>query len=183
MTVRAENTSPLFGSVNPTASKSLKRPVARPSPRKSPTSEATMPIASASTTTEQRTCRREAPERPEGRELARALRDRDRERVDDHERADEERDDAEGEQEVAEEADELVRVLGVLGRLLGAGANLRSGGKDRLDVRHELSLARRRASRRRGSGRACRPCRRTPARSAGRTRRAWRRRSCRPSRT
>ena len=39
-TVRASRRRPLFGSVNPTASNSQKRPFARPSPRKSPTIEA-----------------------------------------------------------------------------------------------------------------------------------------------
>ena len=43
------------------------------------------------------------------RELARALGDRDRERVRDHERADEQRDAAEGEQEVLEERELVAR--------------------------------------------------------------------------
>ena len=59
-----------------------------------------------------------AAEGPDRRELAGALRDRDRERVRDHEAADEERDARKGEQEALEEGDELVRVLGVLFRLL-----------------------------------------------------------------
>ncbi len=59
-------------------------------------------------------------DRSQGRELARPLRDRDRERVRDHERADEERDAAEREQERLQEGDELVGVLGV-----GAGLLLR----------------------------------------------------------
>ena len=45
-------------------------------------------------------------DRPQGRELARALRDRDRERVCDDERADEERDAPEREQELLQEGDE-----------------------------------------------------------------------------
>ena len=49
-------------------------------------------------------------DRAQRRELARALGDRDRERVRDHEAADEERDAAEREQEAAQERDERVRV-------------------------------------------------------------------------
>ena len=56
-------------------------------------------------------------ERAQGRELAGALRDRDRERVGDHERADEERNAREREQERLQEADEAVRVLRVARRL------------------------------------------------------------------
>ena len=77
-------------------------------------------------------------EGPERRELPRALRDGDRERVEDHERADEERDPGEGEQEVAEEGRELADlVLGVL-RLLHAGLHLGVGRQERLDVGDEL---------------------------------------------
>ena len=63
-------------------------------------------------------------ERPQGRELLRPLCDRDRERVEDDERADEERDPAEGEQEVADEGDELADAFTVRLRLLGAGLHL-----------------------------------------------------------
>ena len=69
-------------------------------------------------------------ERAQRRKLARALRDRDRERVDDHERTDEERDHPEGEEEVAKERDELIRVLGVLGRLGVTGPDLGVRGQD-----------------------------------------------------
>ena len=48
-------------------------------------------------------------DRPQRRELARPLGDGDRERVEDHERADEERDAGEREQEVAEDLRELAR--------------------------------------------------------------------------
>ena len=109
--MRVSSRMPLFGSVNPTASKSANRPFARPSPRKSPTIDARMPITSASSTTESPHLAPRRAERPQRRELARPLRDRDRQRVDDHERADEERDQAEREQEVAEERDELVGVF------------------------------------------------------------------------
>ena len=58
---RGSNTSPEFGSVKPTASKSLKSPFASRSPRKRPTIDATTPTTSASTMTEPRTWRFVAP--------------------------------------------------------------------------------------------------------------------------
>ena len=60
-TVRGCSTSPLFGSVKPTASKSLNRPVPSASPTRIPAIEARIPIASASTKIEPSTCLREAP--------------------------------------------------------------------------------------------------------------------------
>ena len=54
-------TRPLFGSVKPTASKSLKSPVASPRPRRMPAIEARTPMTSASTMIDQSTCLREAP--------------------------------------------------------------------------------------------------------------------------
>ena len=59
--VRVSNVRPLFGSVKPTTSKSLKRPLPRARPRKRPTTDATRPITSASRMTERSTCRLEAP--------------------------------------------------------------------------------------------------------------------------
>src|SRR5205085_6393485 len=72
------------------------------------------------------------------RELARALRDRDRQRVRDHEAPDEERDAAEGEQELLQEADEALRVLGVLARLRLTRPNLRACREDLPDLRGQL---------------------------------------------
>ena len=63
-------------------------------------------------------------EHPQQRELARALRDGDRERVVDHERADEQRDAAEDEQRRAKEAELVLEVGGLSGGVLGAGAHL-----------------------------------------------------------
>ncbi len=59
--VRVSSTSPLFGSVKPTASKSLKRPFASPMPASTPTIEASRPVTNASTITDHSTWRREAP--------------------------------------------------------------------------------------------------------------------------
>ena len=51
----------MFGSVNPTASKSEKRPFASARPAKSPTIDASVPMTSASSMTERSTCDRDAP--------------------------------------------------------------------------------------------------------------------------
>ena len=53
--------SPWFGSVNPTASKSLKSPLASARPEKRPMSDASVPTTRASITIEPSTCRREPP--------------------------------------------------------------------------------------------------------------------------
>ena len=60
-TVRVSSTSPLLGSVKPTASKSLNRPFASPMPATTPTIEASTPVTSASTITDVSTWRRDAP--------------------------------------------------------------------------------------------------------------------------
>ena len=59
--VRVSNRRPLFGSVKPTASNRENSPYASARPRKRPTIDAITPIASASTTTDIRTWRRDAP--------------------------------------------------------------------------------------------------------------------------
>ena len=61
MIVRAANTVSPFGNWTPTALNSAFRPFAIPSPRKSPSSEATSPTTSASSMTLRRTWRREPP--------------------------------------------------------------------------------------------------------------------------
>ena len=136
--VRVSKTRPLFGSVKPTASKSLKSPFASPSPRKRPVTDASDADDERLDHDRASTWRRDAPSVRSGRELARPLRDRDRERVRDHEAADEERDAAEREQEVPQERDELVRVRRVLRRLLDAADDLRVRRQDRLDLADQL---------------------------------------------
>ena len=59
--VRIEKTSPPLGRSMPSDSRSDIRPTAIPSPRKSPITEPTRPIASDSRMTDPSTCRREAP--------------------------------------------------------------------------------------------------------------------------
>ena len=68
-------------------------------------------------------------DRAQRRELARPLRDGDRHRVEDDERADEERDAAESEQEVADEARELGHLRGVVLCLLDACRTCALGGR------------------------------------------------------
>ena len=59
--VRVAKTVSVFGRSRLSATKSSFRPTARPRPLKRPTTDATKPITSASTITEERTWRREAP--------------------------------------------------------------------------------------------------------------------------
>ena len=77
-------------------------------------------------------------QRAQGGELPHPLRERDRERVVDHEGADGERDRREREQEVADEVDALADARGIRAGLLVAGAHLRARGQQRLDVRGQL---------------------------------------------
>ncbi len=76
-------------------------------------------------------------DRPQGGELPRALRDGDRERVRDHEGADEERDPAEGEQDVAEHVEYRAEVADACLRLLRRGAYLRVRRKHGPDLREQ----------------------------------------------
>ena len=59
--VRVSSRSPWFGSVKPTASKSLKSPFASARPEIRPTIDASVPTTRASITIDPSTCRREAP--------------------------------------------------------------------------------------------------------------------------
>ncbi len=76
-------------------------------------------------------------ERPQRRELPGPLSDRDRQRIGDHEAADEQRDPREHEQEGVEEGEERGGRVGCLLGLLGAGADLRPGREDRSDLVHQ----------------------------------------------
>ena len=97
-----------------------------------PMTEATRPMTSASMSTVLMIWRRDAPIVRSGGELPRPLRNRDRERVRDHERADEQRDAAEGEQEALEEAEEALRLARILVGLTFSGAYLGAGRQDGL---------------------------------------------------
>ena len=93
-------TSPVFGSVKPTASKSLNEALAEPEPDEQPDDRREDAHHEPLDHDEPQHLAPRGAERAQRRELTRALGDRDRERVRDHERADEQRDTAEGEQEV-----------------------------------------------------------------------------------
>src|SRR5207302_1865067 len=73
--------------------------------------------------------------------------DRNRQRIRDHEAADEQRDTAEREQEVLEDGEEAVRVVGLLLRLRLCRAHLCARWQERRDLAHELA---RRGAMRRG---------------------------------
>ena len=181
--VRGFRSSPLFGSVNPTAEKSANSPLASAEPEEEPDHRGEHADDSR---LDQHAAQYLAPggtERPQRGELSRPLRDRDRERVRDHERADEQGDAAEGEQEALQEAGEALRVACVLRRLVLAGAYLGVGREDAADRLEQLLLARRPGLARPGSGRACPPCGRAAVRCRCRIRRASRRRSTRRRRT
>ena len=138
MIVRVSNRRPLFGSVKPTASKSANSPFASASPRKRPTIDAITPIASASTTTEIRTWRRDAPSvRSVASSRVRCAIVIESE-LTITKAPTKSAISAEREQEVAEERDELVRVLGILRGLRVAGPDLGPGRQDRLDLLQEL---------------------------------------------
>ena len=100
---RVLNTVLVDGRSMPADANTLAEQLGEPEPAATPITEATVPIASASTTTERSTWRRVAPSARMQRELARALRDGDRERVVDRERADEHGDSSEHEQEDLQE--------------------------------------------------------------------------------
>ena len=138
--VRVSSSRPWFGSVKPTASKSLKSPFASARPENEADDRRDRSDDERLDHDRPEHLAARAAERPDRGELARPLRDRDRERVRDHEAADEERDPREGEQEALEEGDELVRPLGVLLRLLGRERPRARGGRICLDVLDELRL-------------------------------------------
>jgi hypothetical protein len=77
-------------------------------------------------------------EHAQQREFTRALRDGDRERVEDYERANDERDVGEDEQERAQEAEVFFQVGGVLFGLLGTGADVDGARQRGTDPRAQL---------------------------------------------
>ena len=132
-TVRGLKSRPVFGSVKPNWSKSQKRTFASARPRNRPDDRGEE--AHDERLEEHRAQHLPArrAERAQRRELARPLRDRDRERVRDHERADEERNDPEREEERLQEAGEGVRVAGVRLGLRAAAPHLCLRREDRPD--------------------------------------------------
>ena len=185
--VRVSKRRPLFGSVKPTASKSLKRPFASAEPEEEPDRpRRATPIDERFEDDRPEHLPARGAERPERRELARPLRDRDRERVRDHEAADEERDRRRRRagSRWRKEMNSFVSAASSAACSL-AGSHLRAlgAGSARTLADELLRRVTPGSPRPARSGRACRPCRRAAAPSGGRSRRASRRRSSRPSRT
>src|SRR6188472_2429444 len=137
--VRGAKTVPAFGRSIPSATKIALSPLASPTPRKRPMADATSPMTMLSSRTERKIWRREAPI---VRSVAnsRALGDRDRDGVEDHERPDEQGDRPEGQQQVADDADALRDGLLVRLGLLVGGLHLRPGGQEGLDLARERAL-------------------------------------------
>ena len=100
--VRVEKTSPLLGRSTPVDSRSAVSPDRDAEPQEEPDDRADDADGDRLQHRRQHLTPRGA-ERAQGRELAHPLRNRDRERVGDHEAADEERDAAEAEQEVLDD--------------------------------------------------------------------------------
>ena len=176
-TVRVAKTVPVFGRSIPTAEKSASIPFASSRPRKSPTSDASTPITSDSSSTEQEHLLPRRADRAQRRQLARPLGDRDRERVHDHERADEEGDEPEREQELLQEREEGRRVARLVLGLLLAGSHLRRRRQDRADLREQLRRGLRCGLRHADLVELGPPCGTVAAPSAGRRSRSSRRRS------
>ncbi len=108
MIVRVANTVAACGRSIPKETNSELRPFARPRPRNSPTTEASSPDHERFDHHRAQHLAACGPERAQRGKFSRALSDRDRERVGDHEAADEQRDPAEREQEVLDDAEEAV---------------------------------------------------------------------------
>ena len=116
-------------------------------------------------------------------ELARPLRDRDRERVEDHEGADEQGDAGERQQEVPDDRRERRDLVRVLARLLGSGPHRHGVTELLAGCWRRAPRARPRPPRRPAPRRARPPCRGAPGRSGRRRWRTWRRRASSDRRT
>ena len=135
-------------------------PLCEAEPATMPTIEPITPIVSASSSTELSTGGARRPARPEQRQLARALRDGDRERVEDQEGADQDGDEREGEEPGGEEGEAFADVVAELVGLLRGRADLRRRRQQGGDAALQLGL---RDAVARGDEREVHPCR------AGRT--------------
>ena len=140
MIVRGLQQQAAVGQREPNLVEEPAAPSARPRPSRIPTIEASRPT-SASISTALMIWRLDAPIVRSVANLAGPLRNGDRQRVGDHERADEQRDAAEGEQESLEEAEEALRLARILVGSTFSGAYLGAGRQDGLN-RRELRLGR-----------------------------------------
>ena len=126
MIVRVLNTVPVCGRSIPNETSSELSALASPRPEEQPDDRGEHPDHERLEHHRAQHLAAGGAERAQRGQLARALGDRDRQRVGDHEAADEQRDAAEREQEVLEDVQEAA---GVLGRLLGlvlTGLDLRA---------------------------------------------------------
>ena len=133
-TVRSANTIPASGRSPPSAVNNL----ASPKPGEQPDHRGQQPDHQALDHDRAHDLLARCPERPQRRELARALGDGDRQGVEDHERAHEQRDRAEAQQEVADGVDDDVGLAGVRRSLLLGVLDLQARGDQRLDGADEL---------------------------------------------
>ena len=133
-TVRSANTIPASGSSPPTALKQL----GEPEPGEEPEHRGQQPDHQALDHDRAHDLLARGPERAQRRELARALGDRDRERVEDHERADEQRDRAEAQQEVADGVDDDVGLLASAAACCSESLTSRLAGTSGWTARDEL---------------------------------------------
>ena len=129
--VRVSKSSPVFGSVKPTASNSDEQALRERETEEEPGHRCEHAHDQGLEQHDTEDLPPRGADRPQRRELAGPLSDRDRQRVGDHERADEEGDAAEGEQEVLQEAGEALRVARVRLRLVRAAPDLRRRRQDR----------------------------------------------------
>ena len=106
ITVRAANTMPASGRSMSIEANTASRPLAMPKPAPRPISEASTPITSASISTDDEHLAARRADHPQQPELARALGDGDRERVEDRERAHEDGHEAEHDQDRRDDPDE-----------------------------------------------------------------------------
>ena len=122
MIVRLITTRLASGTVRPNDGSTSSSTRASPMPSPSPTSDPARPTMNASASTEPTICAAGAADRAQQPELARALRDEDRERVEDDEPADEQADPGEAEQRGVEEPEQLLDRFRGLGHDLGRRA-------------------------------------------------------------
>ena len=165
--VREAKTVPVCGRSSPSALNSALMPLASPKPAASPTALAAGAHGQRlGHDRAQHLAPRGAGEAQQP-ELARALGDHDRQRVEDRERPDQQRDAAEAQQHALDDRDEpLQPVEGeavLLGRGLDLGLRQRRG-----QVATHLRRGHAAGAPRRGSSPRARPCRTGPARRAGR---------------
>ena len=184
MMVRGLSTSPSCGSSAPKALNSALIPCAVSDPEEDArATEAMSPTISASSITERSTWRARGSHGAEQRKLPGPLGDRDRERVEDDERADEHRDSGEHEQQRVEEAEAVLDRVGILLGLLLAGLHLDGVRHHPIDARRPAPAASRRAPRPPGSSPPSRAGLRDAAPPATSRPRRWRRRATRRRRT